>query len=130
MSIFYRPGQVWALPRITKIQETIAEAFELHISSMVTKARPRHLAHPRQVAMFFSRELTKYSLEEIGRCFGGRDHGTVIHAINAVKREAETEPDFAEDLKRLRLLCVTAIGQGGFSPVRPSQAPVSALIAR
>lgn len=118
MSIYYRPGQVWEIPRITKIQETIAEAFELHISAMVTKARPRHFAHPRQIAMFFCRELTKYSLEEIGRCFGGRDHGTVIHAINAVKKEAETEPGFAEDLKKLRLLCVDAIGQGGFSPTR------------
>lgn len=112
MSIFYREGQQWILPRITAIQETVAGAFDLHISAMITKARPRHLSHPRQIAMFLCRELTKYSLEEIGRCFGGRDHGTVMHAISAIKDELATESGFHLELNTIRQLCIDRLGYG------------------
>jgi chromosomal replication initiator protein len=51
---------------------------------MTSKRRPNNIAIPRQIAMFLSRILTKHSLQEIGDAFGGRDHGTVIHACKAV----------------------------------------------
>ncbi len=125
MSKFYRPGQVWNLPRITKIQETICEAFDLSIAAMVTKARPRHLAHPRQIAMALCRELTHYSLEEIGRCFGGRDHGTVLHAMEVIKNECATNPKLFDDVNRLRHQCLDRLGIAPAESRLPNQIPLA-----
>ena len=54
---------------------------------MTSKRRPANIA--RQVAMFLARELTSSSLSDIGDAFGGKDHGTVIHACKLVKRRIE-----------------------------------------
>jgi hypothetical protein len=58
---------------------------------MTSKRRPNNIAIPRQVAMYLSRTLTKHSLQEIGDAFGGRDHGTVIHACKAVDNMMEQD---------------------------------------
>lgn len=70
---------------IDAIQKKVAEYFELRHSDMLSRRRPNHIAVPRQIAMCLSRELTKHSLQEIGEAFGGRDHGTVIHACRQVE---------------------------------------------
>lgn len=70
---------------IDAIQKKVAEYFELRHSDMLSRRRPNHIAVPRQIAMYLSRELTKHSLQEIGEAFGGRDHGTVIHACRQVE---------------------------------------------
>ena len=51
---------------------------------MSSRRRPAAIAFPRQVAMYLSRELTSCSLVEIGEAFGGRDHTTVIHAVDKI----------------------------------------------
>ena len=58
---------------------------------MTSKRRPANIAFPRQVAMYLARELTKCSLNEIGDAFGGRDHGTVLHAHRLVKKRISEE---------------------------------------
>ena len=58
---------------------------------MTSKRRPENIAFPRQVAMFLSRQLTESSLSAIGDAFGGRDHGTVLHACRAVKNRMEVD---------------------------------------
>ncbi len=70
---------------IDTIQKKVAEYFELRHSDMLSRRRPNHIAVPRQIGMYLSRELTKHSLQEIGEAFGGRDHGTVIHACRQVE---------------------------------------------
>lgn len=55
------------------------------MSDMVSRRRPNNLVLPRQIAMYLSRTLTGQSLQEIGEAFGGRDHGTIIHACRAVE---------------------------------------------
>lgn len=70
---------------IEKIQKKVVDNYNLRLSDMVSKRRPANIAFPRQVAMYLSRILTNHSLQEIGECFGGRDHGTVIHACKAVE---------------------------------------------
>src|ERR1700716_1088130 len=77
---------------IEQIQRRVAEHFDVRIADMTSKRRPANIAFPRQVAMYLSRELTKASLNEIGDAFGGRDHGTVLHACKTVKRRM-TEQD-------------------------------------
>src|SRR5437868_2313337 len=77
---------------IEQIQRRVAEHFDVRLADMTSKRRPANIAFPRQVAMYLARELTKASLNEIGDAFGGRDHGTVLHACKLVKRRM-TEQD-------------------------------------
>ena len=77
---------------IEQIQRKVAEHFDVRLADMTSKRRPASIAFPRQVAMYLARELTKSSLNEIGDAFGGRDHGTVLHACKLVKRRM-TEQD-------------------------------------
>jgi chromosomal replication initiator protein len=74
---------------IEQIQRKVAEHFDVRLADMTSKRRPANIAFPRQVAMFLSRELTNCSLSDIGDAFGGKDHGTVIHACKLVKRRIE-----------------------------------------
>lgn len=69
---------------IETIQKRVADHFQIRHSDMTSKRRPNNIAIPRQIAMYLTRTLTKHSLQEIGDAFGGRDHGTVIHACKAV----------------------------------------------
>jgi chromosomal replication initiator protein len=76
---------------IEQIQRKVAEHFDVRLADMTSKRRPANIAFPRQVAMFLSRELTNISLSDIGDAFGGKDHGTVIHACKLVKRRIEED---------------------------------------
>jgi chromosomal replication initiator protein len=76
---------------IETIQKRVADHFQLRHSDMTSKRRPNNIAIPRQIAMFLARTLTKHSLQEIGEAFGGRDHGTVIHACKAVDNMCEQD---------------------------------------
>jgi chromosomal replication initiator protein len=76
---------------IEQIQRKVAEHFDVRLADMTSKRRPANIAFPRQVAMFLSRELTSSSLSDIGDAFGGKDHGTVIHACKLVKRRIEED---------------------------------------
>lgn len=76
---------------IEQIQRKVAEHFDVRLADMTSKRRPANIAFPRQVAMYLSRELTKSSLSDIGDAFGGKDHGTVIHACKLVKRRLEED---------------------------------------
>ena len=71
---------------IDQIQRVVAEHFDVRLADMTSKRRPANIAFPRQIAMYLARELTKSSLNEIGDLFGGRDHGTVLHAHRLVKK--------------------------------------------
>lgn len=77
---------------IEAIQKKVAEHFDIRVADMTSKRRPENIAFPRQVAMFLSRQLTDSSLNTIGEAFGGRDHGTVLHACRLVKDRMEVDP--------------------------------------
>src|SRR5664280_1347902 len=66
------------------IQKRVADHYQIRHSDMTSKRPPANVAQPRQIAMYLARQLTKHSLQEIGDAFGGRDHGTVIHACKTV----------------------------------------------
>ena len=76
---------------IDQIQKRVAEHFDVRLADMTSKRRPANIAFPRQIAMYLARELTKTSLSEIGEAFGGRDHGTVLHAHRLVKERITKE---------------------------------------
>jgi chromosomal replication initiator protein len=76
---------------IEVIQKKVAEHFDIRLADMTSKRRPENIAFPRQIAMFLSRQLTESSLNTIGEAFGGRDHGTVLHACRLVKDRMEVD---------------------------------------
>ncbi len=76
---------------IEGIQKRVADHYQIRHSDMTSKRRPNAIAFPRQIAMYLCRNLTRHSLQEIGEAFGGRDHGTVIHAIKTVENLMETD---------------------------------------
>jgi chromosomal replication initiator protein len=71
---------------IKRIQDLVAERFELSLDELCGEKRSQNIVYPRQVAMYLSRELTDSSLPKIGKEFGGRDHTTVIHATSKISR--------------------------------------------
>lgn len=77
---------------IDQIQKKVAEHFDIRLADMTSKKRTASIAYPRQVAMYLSREMTPSTLVEIGDAFGGKDHGTVIHACKLVKQRMEEDP--------------------------------------
>jgi chromosomal replication initiator protein len=76
---------------IETIQKRVAEHFDIRLADMTSKRRPENIAFPRQIAMFLARQLTESSLNTIGEAFGGRDHGTVLHACRLVKDRMEVD---------------------------------------
>ena len=90
---------------IENIQRVVAEYYNIRVSDLHSKRRSRSITRPRQVAMSISKELTKYSLPEIGDLFGGRDHTTVIHACKKVGELKSTDIKMMEDYNNIiRLL--------------------------
>jgi chromosomal replication initiator protein len=76
---------------IEVIQKKVAEHFDIRLADMTSRRRPENIAFPRQIAMFLSRQMTETSLSAIGDAFGGRDHGTVLHACRLVKDRMEVD---------------------------------------
>jgi len=76
---------------IEVIQKKVAEHYDIRLADMASKRRPENIAFPRQIAMYLSRQMTENSLNTIGEAFGGRDHGTVLHACRLVKDRMEVD---------------------------------------
>jgi chromosomal replication initiator protein len=87
---------------IETIQKRVADHFQIRHSDMTSKRRPNNIAIPRQIAMYLTRTLTKHSLQEIGDAFGGRDHGTVIHACKAVDNMMEQDASMRSTVEFLK----------------------------
>src|ERR1043166_4802528 len=83
---------------IEQIQRRVAEHFDVRVADMTSKRRPASIAFPRQVAMYLARELTKASLNEIGDAFGGRDHGTVLHACKLIKKRIAEQDNIRQTI--------------------------------
>ena len=89
------------LVTIDNIQRVVADYYKLKMSDLLSKRRSRSVARPRQIAMALAKELTNYSLPEIGEAFGGRDHTTVLHACRKVKELEQSDREVERDLKNL-----------------------------
>ncbi|HUJ10479.1 MAG TPA: chromosomal replication initiator protein DnaA [Verrucomicrobiae bacterium] len=72
---------------VEAIQKKVAEHFDIRLADMTSRRRPQSVAFPRQIAMYLSRTLTDRSLANIGESFGGRDHGTVLHACRLIEKQ-------------------------------------------
>lgn len=83
------------------IQRAVAEEFGIALQEFKTKRRTKNIVLPRQVAMFLSREFTELSLPEIGGYFGGKDHTTVLHSYNKIKRGVIDNVDLKNKIERV-----------------------------
>ena len=88
---------------IDRIQRIVAECYDIRLSEMVGRGRgAKMIAEARQVAMYLTREMAKLSLVEVGKAFGDRDHGTVIHACKVVNARMDQAEEFRAKIADLR----------------------------
>lgn len=87
---------------IDYIQKTVAEYFKVEVESLKDKIRKKEIVIARQVAMYFAKEYTNHSLKAIGYHFGGRDHSTVIHAVQSVNDMIDTNSSFKNSVEELK----------------------------
>ena len=80
---------------ITSIIDSVVDHYGIKLSDLTSKRRQKSIAHPRQVCMYLARRYTRYSLEEIGGYFGGRDHTTVMHAVRTVEQRRSQDGDLS-----------------------------------
>ena len=85
-----------------KIVQTVCDFFDLKEKEIFDVTRKKEVVKPRQVVMFLLRDELKYSFPAIGRMFKGKDHTTAIHAFKKIKKEAESNGDFAQEIELLR----------------------------
>ena len=89
------------LPTIPSIQKAVGEFYGVRVDDLRSRGRNKSIVLPRQVAMYLCREIVKASLPDIGDGFGGKDHSTVIHACEKVKRKMAGEDAFRKQIQDL-----------------------------
>ena len=91
-------------PNVQQIIEAVARYYDLKLPDLLSRRKHKSIALPRQIGMFLARRHTRYSLEEIGGYFGGRDHTTVMHAVKQIETKQGDDEGLAEDVRRLEML--------------------------
>jgi chromosomal replication initiator protein len=98
-------GELWGeedkVISIEQIQRRVGDAYGLKLSELKAKSRTKTVAFPRQVAMYLARQLTHASLAEIGRAFGGKDHTTVLHAVEKITLLLQEDPKLRRSVDSL-----------------------------
>lgn len=99
-------GEPVAQPRsnqftLQRIIEIVTRFYGVKLSDLQSRRRHKSVTEPRQICMWLARRRTRFSLEEIGGYFGGRDHTTVMHSVKAVDERIATDPAVAEQVKSL-----------------------------
>ncbi len=94
-------GEEERIITVEHIQRKASEFFGIKLSDMRAKNRTKAVAFPRQIAMYLARQLTHMSLAEIGRAFGGKDHTTVLHAVDKIQALLREDPKFKKTLDTL-----------------------------
>jgi len=90
-----------ATVQIQTIINAVTEFYQVKVTDLQSKRRQRSIALPRQLCMYLARRHTRYSLEEIGGYFGGRDHTTVMHAVRTIETRVSTDGKFAQEVTGL-----------------------------
>jgi chromosomal replication initiator protein len=98
-------GELWGeeekIITIEQIQRKVAETYGLKLADLKAKNRTKAVAFPRQIAMYLARQLTHASLSEVGRAFGGKDHTTVLHAVDKIQVLLQEDPKLRKSIDGL-----------------------------
>ena len=87
---------------IQKIQQVVAEYYNITVEDLKSKKRKASIAFPRQIAIYLCRTLTNESFPKIGIQFGGRDHSTVMHSVEKIENEITTNKELANIIEKLK----------------------------
>ena len=87
---------------VGQIQEEVSQFFRITSSDIKAKTRREAILFPRQVAMYLCRQLTHASLADIGRAFGGKDHTTVLHAMEKIQALRQRDPKLSQTIDTLK----------------------------
>lgn len=87
---------------IQKIQQVVAEYYNITVEDLKSKKRKATIAFPRQIAIYLCRTMTDESFPKIGIQFGGRDHSTVMHSVDKIETEIKTNPQFKSIIDALK----------------------------
>ena len=87
--------------RVEQIQRAVAKHYGVKMNDLLSARRTADIVRPRQVAMYLAKTMTRRSLPEIGRRFGGRDHTTVLHAVRKIGSLVKVNTDLCEDVTAL-----------------------------
>lgn len=87
---------------IESIQRLVSRRFGIEEEALRAKTRRQEVVIARQVAMFLCKELTNHSLKSIGLHFGGRDHSTVIYAVQTIQEDMKRDPTIEKKIEELR----------------------------
>ena len=87
---------------IQKIQQVVAEYYNITVDDLKSKKRKASIAFPRQIAVYLCRKMTNESLPKIGIQFGGRDHTTIMHSVDKIENEIKTNPQFKSIIDALK----------------------------
>jgi chromosomal replication initiator protein len=85
-----------------KVVDIVARAFNLTVEHLLSRDRSQNVALPRQVAMYLMRDITNASLPQIGEVLGGRDHTTVMYAIEKITNDIKNKPDLDTKVRGIR----------------------------
>jgi len=86
---------------VEKIQKLVCHKYKIKPLQLKSKNNSPKVAFPRQIAMYLAKELTKSSLPEIGKKFGGKHHTTVIHSIRKIEKLRRENSEFNKEINSL-----------------------------
>ena len=88
-------------PSLQSIIESVTRYYDVKLTDLLSKRRHKSIAMPRQVCMYLARKHTRFSLEEIGGYFGGRDHTTVMHAVRTIEEKTGADSKLQAEVGRI-----------------------------
>lgn len=87
---------------IPYIIEVISDHFGFQVEELTSQKRNKEIAYPRQIAMYLCRKMTDFSLQQIGKELGNRDHTTIRHGIEKITDDLKTNPSLQQTIDTLK----------------------------
>ncbi len=94
-------AQSSGIVNIDVIQKVVCDYYNVSIAELKSSKREKRIAFTRHIAIHLARKLTEYSLDEIGKEFGGRDHTTIMNSLNKIENTLKTDSSLADTIKIL-----------------------------
>ena len=87
--------------KVDQVQQVVAAHYNITVEDLKSKKRNANISVPRQVAMYICRTVLEESLPKIGMEFGGKDHTTVMHSVDKIKKEITNDASFKNEIDKL-----------------------------